>query len=187
MDAALYGMSGPEKVSVAAVRCASYSCRRTCGPSFYIDQSAKINALPNVDAAGEAIFISPKVGFTVTYLRCHMLLEFRAFASARAALDVYSRVYDIERCSGGGHFREVHGSAIMYFIALSEYPAASVPMSFAVGHEVTSQSIEAYDQYVHNQAFPPPNKRTIHEIVCDGRAKVHVKCTSLHKKHPGKP
>ena len=170
-------MSGPEKVTVATVRCTSYSCRRTYGPNFYIEQSAKINTLPNVDAAGEAIFISPKVGFTVTYLRYHMLLEFRAFASARAALD----------CSGGGHFREVHGSAIMYFIVLSQYPAASIPMSFAIGHEVTSQSIEAYDQYVHNQAFPPSNKRTIHEIVCDGHAKVHVKCTSLHKKHPGKP
>ena len=131
VDATLYGMSGPEKVSVATARCTSYSCRRTYGPNFYIEQSAKINTLPDVDVAGEAVFLSPKIGFTVNYLRYHMLLEFRAFASARAALDVYSRVYDIEHCSG------VHGSAIMYFIALSEYPAASIPMTFAIGHEVT--------------------------------------------------
>ncbi|CAE7179837.1 unnamed protein product [Symbiodinium microadriaticum] len=38
--------------------------------------------------------------------------------------------------TGWGHFRDVHGSAIMYFIALSEYPAASIPMTFAIGHEV---------------------------------------------------
>ncbi|CAE7162509.1 unnamed protein product [Symbiodinium necroappetens] len=122
VDATLYGMSGPEKVSVVTVRCTSYSCRRTYGPHFYIDRSVKINTLPDVDVAEEAIFLSPKIGFTVNYLRYHMLLEFRALASARAALDVYSRVCDIEHCSGGGHFRDVHGSSIMYFIALSEYP-----------------------------------------------------------------
>eukprot|EP00439_Symbiodinium_sp_Y106_P048989 s2466_g6.t1 len=75
----------------------------------------------------------------------------------------------------------------MYFIALSEYPAASIPMTFAIGHEATSQSVEAYDRYVHNHAFPPSNKRKVTEIVCDGHAKVHVKCGSLDKKHPGKP
>ena len=189
VDATLYGMSGPEKVSVVTVRCTSYSCRRTYGPNFYIEQSAKINTLPDVDVAGEAVFLSPKIGFTVNYLRYHMLLEFRAFASARAALDVYSRVYDIEHCSQGGHFRDVHGSAIMYFIALSEYPAASIPMAFAIGHEATSQSVEAYDRYVHNHAFPPSNKRKVTEIVCDGHAKVHVKCgfPGQEKKHPGKP
>ena len=122
VDATLYGMSGPEKVSVVTVRCTSYSCRRTYGPNFYIEQSAKINTLPDVDVAGEAVFLSPKIGFTVNYLRYHMLLEFRAFASARAALDVHSRVYDTEL----GHFRDVH------------------PVTSAIGHEATSQSIEAY-------------------------------------------
>ena len=100
----------------------NYSCTTTYGPNFYIDESAKINTLLDIDVAGEAIFLSPKIGFTVNYLRYHMLLEFRAFASARAALDVHSRVYDTEL----GHFRDVH------------------PVTSAIGHEATSQSIEAY-------------------------------------------
>ncbi|CAE7499068.1 unnamed protein product, partial [Symbiodinium necroappetens] len=124
--------------------------------SFQMDmREGKLNTLQSIADAPEAIFLNVKLGFTLKYLHYHSLLEFRAFTSIKAYLDVYSQVYS-SHTGDGGHFRGMHAAAVMYYLALDEFPAADIPMNFLIG-----------------------------QVVMDGNAEVHIKCPG-DKQHPGK-
>ncbi|CAE7211717.1 ANKRD52 [Symbiodinium sp. KB8] len=102
-----------------------------------------------------------------------------------ACLDVCSQVYS-SHSGDGGHFRAMHAAAVMYYLALNEFPAADIPMNFLIGQELSPSSLQTYDEFIHEKIFPPMKKNNIYEVVMDGNAKVHVKCPG-DKQHADKP
>ena len=88
IDAIVYDMGSPREVQAQSMRRTSFTCGGTFGPIFVTEGEGKFNTLQSIADAPESIFVNVKLGFTLKYLHDHSLLEFRAFTSTKACLDV---------------------------------------------------------------------------------------------------
>ena len=183
IDAVVYTLAGSSSVTVKTMRCNGFGCRTTFGPNFVIDQGKKVNTACPDDVA-EVLFISPKVGFHIDYLKYHAGLQFRGFLTDRAVEDVYSDTFGYEHHSGW--FREMHADAILYWLALCELHPLGLHEGLIIGAEISEDALKKYDEYLHKHVFPPRKKSSITELVGDGHAKVHLKCGQGYT-HQGRP
>ena len=76
----------------------------------------------------------------------------------------------------------------MCWMTLHELSPLGMQNSIVVGDEFSEGSLAAYDEHLHAQVFPPRNKPSVKELVADGHAKAHVKCSdpSAHQSRPRK-
>ena len=186
VDATLYNMTGYEIVKVHTYRCTRYGCRRTFGPNFLWDGSDKVNTVGPKDLKNlEALFVNTKVGFALPFLQYHSRMEFRAFLSSRAIEDVYRHTFGVKHDGDANNrWRLAYSSAIMYYITIQEL--APLDLHLKVGNEVTPEILAKYEQHVLQNVLPTKQKASVSEVVCDGHAKVHIKCSSPHS-HAGQP
>ena len=188
IEATLYSMTGYETVLVRTFRCTTYSCRRTFGPNFAWDASSKINTASPLDLKNmEALFVNSKVGFSLSFLEYHALMEFRACLSARAVEYVYQHTFGLNTAGNmSNRWRLSYSSAIMYYVAIHELAPLHLHMKIVLGNEISSDILAKYEQHVLGHVLPAKNRTKVSEVVCDGHAKVHVKCASA-RNHAGKP
>ena len=116
----------------------------------------------------------------------HSLLEFRAFVATRAVKDVYQEVFGLSHSDKSSQFRVNHATGIMYWIAVHELEAFGKERDIIIGNEISESSLRAYEHHLQCTCFLHPRPSTVHEIVADGHAKVHVKCDNVLR-HSGKP
>ncbi|CAE7406745.1 unnamed protein product [Symbiodinium natans] len=188
IEATLYSMTGYETVLVRTFRCTTYSCRRTFGPNFAWDASSKINTASPLDLKNmEALFVNSKVGFSLSFLEYHALMEFRACLSARAVEYVYQHTFGLNTAGNmSNRWRLSYSSAIMCYVAIHELAPLHLHMKIVLGNEISSDILAKYEQHVLGHVLPAKNRTKVSEVVCDGHAKVHVKCASA-RNHAGKP
>ena len=169
------------------MRCTSYACRKSFGPNFVWEDSAKYNTV-NSDTMGRILFINNKCGFATDYLHYHSLLEFRAFVATRAVKDVYQEVFGLSHSDKSSQFRVNHATGVMYWIAVHELEALGKgkERDIIIGNEISEATLRAYEHHLQRTCFLHPRPSTVHEIVADGHAKVHVKCDNVLR-HSGKP
>ncbi|OLP80442.1 hypothetical protein AK812_SmicGene39147 [Symbiodinium microadriaticum] len=87
-------LRGIQSVHVQTMQRTSYACRKSFGPNFVWEDSAKYNTV-NSDTMGRILFVNNKCGFATDYLHYHSLLQFRTFVATRAVKDVYQEVFGI--------------------------------------------------------------------------------------------
>ena len=185
IEAVVYSMSGPSDAIVRTMRCTARGCRKTYGPNFVNADGCKLNTA-NPQDIQKVLFVNVKRGFSLEYLQYHTQLEFRAFVSSRAIQDVYENVYGTVGDTDFTRFRKAHADAIMYWAALQELSSLGINQPIEIGNELSEISLAAYDKHLHSKVFPPRNKASVTELVGDGHAKVHVKCSEVAP-HQGKP
>lgn len=66
----------------------------------------------------------------------------------------------------------------MYWLALNELSTLDLRKKIVLGAELSATSLQAYGTHLHNTIFPPSasQRSKVHEVVGDGRTKVHEKC-----------
>ncbi|CAJ1352020.1 unnamed protein product [Effrenium voratum] len=185
IEAVVYSMSGPSDAIVRTMRCTAWGCRKTYGPNFVNVDGCKLNTA-NPQDIQKVLFVNVKRGFSLEYLQYHTQLEFRAFVSFRAIQDVYENVYGTVDDTDFTRFRKAHADAIMYWAALQELSSLGINQPIEIGNELSEISLAAYDKHLRSKVFPPRNKASVTELVGDGHAKVHVKCSEVAP-HQGKP
>ena len=187
VEAVAYTLQGVQKVQVQTMRCTSYACRKSFGPNFVWEDSAKYNTV-NSDTMGRILFINNKCGFATDYLHYHSLLEFRAFVATRAVKDVYQEVFGLSHSDKSSQFRVNRATGVMYWIAVHELEALGKgkERDIIIGNEISEATLRAYEHHLQRTCFLHPRPSTVHEIVADGHAKVHVKCDNVLR-HSGKP
>ncbi|CAJ1407201.1 unnamed protein product [Effrenium voratum] len=159
--------------------------KKTYGLNFVNVDGCKLNTA-NPQDIQKVLFVNVKRGFSLEYLQYHTQLEFRAFVSSRAIQDVYENVHGTVDDTDFTRFRKAHADAIMYWAALQELSSLGINQPIEIGNELSEISLAAYDKHLHSKVFPPRNKASVTELVGDGHAKVHVKCSEVAP-HQGKP
>ena len=74
----------------------------------------------------------------------------------------------------------------MYWIAVHESEACGKEWGIIIGDETSESSLRAYENHLQRTSFLHPRPSTVHEIMADGHAEVHVKCGNVLR-HSGKP
>lgn len=187
-----YGLDGIADVTHRTMRCNRKGCKTVYNYNFMWAGSKKINTVKHV-RDWPVLFVNSKRCFSVDYLKYNLNLHYRGFLSMAAASWAYGATFGDEEPSAARYGRKVpvdfpklHANAIMYYMALNEFAPLNLLDSLVIEEEVTADSLQTYNNYLHEHVFPPAQPASVKEIVGDGHEKVLVRCGHPQKR-PGRP
>ena len=70
----------------------------------------------------------------------------------------------------------------MYYAAMEQLAKINHHKKIVIGSDLPSESLAAYDKFMHEKVFPPKTRSSVKELVGDGHEKVQVRCSVQSKK-----
>ena len=188
VDATLFSLDGCEEVAHMTYQCCSRTCRTNYGYNYRWVEKKKLNTcrLEDVD---DVLFVNSKVVFSVKYLRYHDALQFRGFVSGKAIVFAGREVLFCEEEHATHTLDYLYQRARFLLLAMQELPLVpgcgdELLYNIDLENAISSVALTLYDSYLHEHEYPPADRHSVREIVCDGHEKVKERIYSCNE--PGK-
>ena len=146
-----------------------------------------VSSHPGMSLTDQVLFVSSKVGFTIEYLKYHEELLFRGQVATRATAYAYNAVFSEHFGHVEHWFRQLHETALFYYLALKELEQIGLHMEIEIDNELSDSAVDLYHAFCRLTLFPPSHRGKVNIFVGDGHAQVRCKCPNGPLKRTGRP